>query len=62
MENRKYRLKKDKVLGKGKVASKGDVVTVISMCEGNKGMICIVNRDKDDNKFAVLMSELTPII
>jgi hypothetical protein len=62
MENNRYRLKEDKVLGKIKVASKGDVVTVLSTSEGNDGIVCIVSRDKDDNRFSVLAKLLTPII
>jgi hypothetical protein len=61
MENNRYRLKEDKILGKIKVASKGDVVTVISTNEGNDGIVCIVSRDKDDNRFSVLAKLLTPI-
>jgi hypothetical protein len=62
MENNRYRLKEDKVLGKIKVASKGDIVTVVSTNEGNDGIVCIVSRDKDDNRFSVLAKLLTPII
>jgi hypothetical protein len=62
MENNRYRLKEDKILGKIKVASKGDIVTVISTNEGNDGIVCIVSRDKDDNRFSVLAKLLTPII
>jgi hypothetical protein len=61
MENKKYRLKEDKILGKIKVASKGDVVTVISTTEGNDGIVCTVLRHKDDNRFSVLAKLLTPI-
>jgi len=62
MENNRYRLKQDKILGKIKVASKGDIVTVISTNEGNDGIVCIVSREKDDNRFSVLAKLLTPII
>lgn len=62
MENNRYRLKEDKILGKIKVASKGDIVTVVSTSEGNDGIVCIVSRDKDDNRFSVLAKQLTPII
>jgi hypothetical protein len=62
MENNRYRLKEDKVLGKIKVASKGDIVTVISTNEGNDGIVCIVSRDKDDNRFSILAKLLTPIL
>jgi hypothetical protein len=62
MENNRYRLKEDKILGKIKVASKGDIVTVVSTSEGNDGIVCIVSRDKDDNRFSVLSKLLTPII
>jgi hypothetical protein len=62
MENRKYRLKEDKILGKIKVASKGDVVTVLSTSEGNEGIVCIVSRDKDDNRFSISTKLLTPIL
>jgi hypothetical protein len=62
MENNRYRLKEDKILGKIKVASKGDIVTVISTNEGNDGIVCIVSREKDDNRFSVLAKHLTPII
>ncbi len=62
MENNRYRLKEDKILGKIKVASKGDVVTVLSTSEGNDGIVCIVSRDKDDNRFSVLAKLLTPIL
>lgn len=61
MENNRYRLKEDKILGKIKVASKGDIVTVVSTSEGNDGIVCIVSRDKDDNRFSVLAKLLTPI-
>jgi hypothetical protein len=62
MENNRYRLKEDKILGKVKVANKGDTVTVISTNEGNDGIVCIVSREKDDNRFSVLAKLLTPII
>lgn len=62
MENNKYRLKEDKLIGKIKVADKGDVVTVLSTSEGNDGIVCIVSREKDDNRFSVLAKHLTPII
>jgi hypothetical protein len=62
MENNRYRLKEDKILGKIKVASKGDIVTVISTNEGNDGIVCIVSRNKDDNRFSVLAKLLTPIL
>jgi hypothetical protein len=62
MENNKYRLKEDKILGKIKVASKGDIVTVVSTSEGNDGIVCIVSREKDDNRFSVLAKLLTPIL
>jgi hypothetical protein len=62
MENNRYRLKEDKILGKIKVASKGDVVTVLSTSEGNEGIVCIVSRDKDDNRFSISTKLLTPII
>jgi hypothetical protein len=62
MENNRYRLKEDKILGKIKVASKGDIVTVISTNEGNDGIVCIVSREKDDNRFSVLAKLLQPII
>ena len=62
MENNRYRLKEDKILGKIKVASKGDVVTVVSTSEGNDGIVCIVSRNKDDNRFSVLAKLLTPIL
>jgi hypothetical protein len=62
MENNRYRLKEDKILGKIKVASKGDIVTVVSTSEGNEGIVCIVSRDKDDNRFSVLAKLLTPIL
>ncbi len=62
MENNRYRLKEDKILGKIKVASKGDIVTVVSTSEGNDGIVCIVSRDKDDNRFSVLAKLLTPIL
>jgi len=61
MENNRYRLKEDKVLGKIKVASKGDIVTVVSTSEGNDGIVCIVSRNKDDNRFSILAKLLTPI-
>ncbi len=61
MDNNRYRLKEDKILGKIKVASKGDVVTVVSTSEGNDGIVCIVSRNKDDNRFSVLAKLLTPI-
>jgi hypothetical protein len=61
MENNRYRLKEDKILGKIKVASKGDVVTVLSTSEGNEGIVCIVSRDKDDNRFSISTKLLTPI-
>lgn len=61
MENNKYRLKEDKVIGKVKVANKGDVVTVLSTSEGNDGIVCTVSREKDDNRFSVLAKQLTPI-
>jgi len=62
MENNRYRLKEDKLIGKQKVANKGDTVTVISTNEGNDGIVCIVSREKDDNRFSVLAKHLTPII
>jgi hypothetical protein len=62
MENNRYRLKEDKILGKIKVASKGDIVTVISTNEGNDGIVCIVSREKDDNRFSVLAKHLTSIL
>jgi hypothetical protein len=62
MENNRYRLKEDKILGKIKVASKGDIVTVLSTSEGNEGIVCIVSRDKDDNRFSISTKLLTPII
>jgi hypothetical protein len=62
MENNRYRLKEDKILGKIKVASKGDVVTVLSTSEGNDGIVCIVSRDKDDNRFSVSTKLLQPIL
>jgi hypothetical protein len=62
MENNKYKLKEDKILCKIKVASKGDVVTVISMHEGADGLFCKVSREKDDNMFIVATRLLTPII
>jgi len=62
MENNRYRLKEDKILGKIKVASKGDVVTVISMHEGADGLFCKVSREKDDNMFIIATKHLTPII
>jgi hypothetical protein len=62
MENNRYRLKEDKILGKIKVASKGDIVTVLSTSEGNEGIVCIVSRDKDDNRFSILAKLLTPIL
>jgi hypothetical protein len=62
MQNNRYRLKEDKILGKIKVASKGDTVTVISTNEGNDGIVCIVSREKDDNRFSVLAKHLTPIL
>jgi hypothetical protein len=62
MENNRYRLKEDKILGKIKVASKGDIVTVVSTSEGNDGIVCIVSRNKDDNRFSVLAKLLTPIL
>jgi hypothetical protein len=61
MENNRYRLKEDKILGKIKVASKGDIVTVVSTSEGNDGIVCIVSRDKDDNRFSISTKLLTPI-
>lgn len=62
MENNRYRLKEDKVIGKVKIASKGDVVTVLSTTEGNDGIVCTVSREKDDNRFSVLAKQITPII
>ena len=62
MENNKYRLKEDKILGKVKVANKGDIVTVLSTSEGNDGIVCTVSREKDDNRFSVLAKQITPII
>ena len=62
MENNRYRLKEDKIIGKIKVANKGDVVTVLSTSEGNDGIVCTVSREKDDNRFSVLAKQLTPII
>lgn len=62
MENNRYRLKEDKILGKIKVANKGDIVTVISMHEGADGLFCKVSREKDDNMFIVATKLLTPII
>jgi hypothetical protein len=62
MENNRYRLKEDKILGKIKVASKGDIVTVLSTSEGNNGIVCIVSRDKDDNRFSILAKLLTAIL
>jgi predicted transcriptional regulator len=61
MENNRYRLKEDKLIGLRKIASKGDIVTVISTSEGSNGIVCVVNAEKDDNKFAVLAKLLTPI-
>ena len=61
MENNRYRLTQDKVIGKVKVANKGDVVTVLSTSEGNDGIVCTVSREKDDNRFSVLAKQLTPI-
>ena len=62
MENNRYRLKEDKVIGKVKVANKGDIVTVLSTSEGNDGIVCTVLREKDDNRFSVLAKQITPII
>lgn len=62
MENNKYRLREDKVIGKAKIANKGDIVTVLSTSEGNEGIVCTVSREKDDNRFSVLAKQLTPII
>ena len=62
MQNKKYRLKEDKMIGLRKIASKGDTVTVISTSEGSNGTVCIVSRDKDDNRFSVLAKLLTPIL
>jgi hypothetical protein len=62
MQNNRYRLKEDKILGKIKVASKGDIVTVVSTKEGNDGIVCIVSRNKDDNIFSVLAKLLQPIL
>jgi hypothetical protein len=62
MENNRYRLKEDKLIGKVKLANKGDTVTVISTNEGNDGIVCIVSREKDDNRFSVLAKLLEPII
>lgn len=62
MENNRYRLKEDKVIGKVKIANKGDIVTVLSTTEGNDGIVCTVSREKDDNRFSVLAKQLTPII
>ena len=62
MENNRYRLKEDKVIGKIKVANKGDVVTVLSTSEGNDGIVCTVSREKDDNRFSILAKQITPII
>lgn len=62
MENNRYRLKEDKVIGKVKIANKGDVVTVLSTTEGNDGIVCTVSREKDDNRFSVLAKQITPII
>jgi hypothetical protein len=62
MENNRYRLKEDKILGKIKVASKGDIVTVLSTSEGNNGIVCTVLLQKDDNRFSVLAKQLQPII
>jgi predicted transcriptional regulator len=62
MENNRYRLKEDKLVALRKIASKGDIVTVISTSEGSNGIVCVVNAEKDDNKFAVLAKHLTPII
>ena len=62
MENNRYRLTQDKVIGKVKVANKGDIVTVLSMHEGADGFFCKVSREKDDNMFIVATKLLTPII
>jgi hypothetical protein len=62
MQNNRYRLKEDKILGKIKVASKGDIVTVVSVFEGADGLSCIVQRQKDDNKFSIPAKQLQPII
>jgi len=62
MENNRYRLKEDKVIGKVKIANKGDIVTVLSTSEGNDGVVCTVSREKDDNRFSVLAKQLTEII
>ena len=62
MENNKYRLKEDKLIGLRKIASKGDIVTVISTSEGNDGIVCTVLREKDDNRFSVHAKQLTAII
>jgi hypothetical protein len=60
MENNRYRLKEDKIIGKVKIANKGDIVTVLSTSEGNDGIVCTVSREKDDNRFSVLAKQLTP--
>jgi hypothetical protein len=66
MENNRYRLKEDKLIGNKDnrkiLAHKNDVVTVISVFEGADGLSCIVSREKDDNRFSVLAKLLTPII
>lgn len=62
MENNKYRLKEDKVIGLRKIANKGDIVTVLSTSEGDFGIVCIVSLEKDDNRFSILAKYLTPII
>lgn len=62
MENNRYRLKEDKLIGLRKIASKGDTVTVISTSECSNGIVCVVNAEKDDNKFAILAKHLETII
>lgn len=62
MENNKYRLKEDKILGKSKIADKGDIVTVVAVHEGEDGLFCKVSREKDDNLFMIPAKLITPII
>jgi len=66
MENNRYRLTQDVSIGnkdnRKKLANKGDTVTVISTNEGNNGIVCIVSREKDDNRFSVLAKLLEPIL
>ena len=61
MQNNRYRLKEDKVLGKIKVASKGDIVTVVSTTWSIDGDLCTVKPQNSNDGFSVLAKLLTPI-